>query len=153
MKPRLHKSLSFVVSETGGDAERWVSRLRAAGHEVVLMRQTSDESLKGLAARLRARCAIASDLGETIEAAVIVGGGEVGKEAISARSLAIRVLTNAMARVRRGRVFLAADGEDRYSMQALATTVSPMVRGAGIDVLTADETTLTPEPIAAPKAA
>jgi len=148
MKLRQRKILSLVVAEEGGDAEQWVRRLRDEGHEVVLMRQTHGESLKGLAARLRARCAIANDLGEVIDTAVIVGGGQVGQEAVSARSLAVRALTSSMVRARRGRVLLSGEGDDRFSMMALASAVSPMVRGAGIDVLSAAEHTTHPEPAA-----
>jgi len=132
------QSMTLIVAEAGGEWASWVEALRRRGDTVVVMRQRDDESLGALAGRVRARCREALSQGATMERAVIAGGGRADRDALSARSLAIRAIVSAMSPRRRGRLLLDPSGSDRYSMMALATTVTAMLRGTGVRVETAD---------------
>ena len=128
------RTLAMIVAEHGSAWERWADQLRADGAEVCMFMQQPGESVKALAARVRSRVSELAP-GDTIDQAVVVGGGRTDHAAISARALAIRAIVAPMVEAGRGKIVLAASPRDRFAMMGLASTVAPLVRGTGVDIV------------------
>lgn len=133
MTARSH-NVSMIVAENGGAWAPWVEQFRSAAGDVVLVLQQVGESLPELAMRVRARVSELERDGFSLEQAVLVGGGRTDPDALSARSLAIRAMASGMATRGGGHVMLDDAGTDRFSMAALAVTVSDLVAGTGVSV-------------------
>lgn len=130
--------VSMVVAERDSDWSRWVERFRFHTPDVVVVTQRPGEKVAAFATRVRARVAELEDQGSQVDRAVIVGGGRTDRDALAARSLAIRALASAMAHQGGGDLLLDDRGADRYSMHALAFTVAELVRGTGVTVAPAE---------------
>ena len=133
MTPPTH-SVAMIVAETGGAWHPWVDRFREITPDVVLVLQQVGESLSELAMRVRGRVAELERDGLSLEQSVLVGGGRTDREALAARSLAIRAMATGMASQGGGRVMLEDAGPDRFSMAAIAATVADLVVGTGVTV-------------------
>jgi len=127
-------NVSMIVAENGGAWTPWVDRFREITPDVVLVLQQVGESLSELAMRVRGRVTELEREGLSLEQAVLVGGGRTDREALAARSLAIRAMATGMASQGGGRVTLEDAGTDRFSMAAIAATVSDLVAGTGVTV-------------------
>jgi len=139
---------AMIIAERGAPWAPWAERFRALGPDVVVVLQHVGEPIADLAARVRARLVELEAAGQAPQRAVLVGGGRVDRDALSARSLTLRAVASSMARTGGGSVVLDDAGADRYSMAALAATVSMLVRGTGVTV---DHAAMpgTPRPLAA----
>lgn len=127
-------AVTIVVGERGSDWSAWAERLREQGAHVEVLVQHREESPSGLAMRVRNNIAQIENDGRRLERAVIAGGGRTDRDAVAARSLAIRAMAAEMVKHGSGEVLLDDIGEDRFSMRALAVTVSEMVRGTGVSI-------------------
>lgn len=145
MTSPLH-NVSMIVAEKGGLWAPWVERFRAETPDVVVVLQQVGESLHEMAMRVRARVSELEQDGFALEQAVLVGGGRTDHEALSSRSLAIRAMATGMATQGGGRVMLDDAGDDRFSMAAIAATVSDLVLGTGVTV---EHAAAAPTPAAA----
>lgn len=125
---------SIIVAEYGADGSAWASRFAVGTPSVLSLAQARDESPIDFAQRVRTVVASFVAGGGNICRGVLVGGGGTGADLLSARSLAIRALVTPMAGNGEGTVVLDAAGPDRFSMMALATTVSSQIGGTGVTV-------------------
>lgn len=125
---------SIIVAEYGADGSAWATRFAIGTPSVLSLAQASDESAMDFAQRVRTVVASFVAGGGNICRGVLVGGGGTGADLLSARSLAIRALVTPMAGNGEGTVVLDAAGPDRFSMMALATTVTSQISGTGVTV-------------------
>ncbi len=130
----LATNVSIVVAERGSDWSGWAEALRARCPEVVVVQQLKGESPSDFAQRVRSRVTEIDGAGQTLQDAVIVGGGRTDKDAMAARSLEIRALVSPMVRAGAGHVYLGGRDQDKFSMLALASLVAEMLRGTGVSV-------------------
>ena len=86
-------NLAMVIAERGSDWENWVDQFRHDADDVCLMIQQPGETVSELATRVRKRVDAIQPY-EALTQAVVVSGGRVDQEAVAARSLAIRAVTN-----------------------------------------------------------
>lgn len=126
-------NLAMVIAERGSDWENWVDQFRHDADDVCLIIQQPGETVSELATRVRKRVDAIQPY-ETLSQAVVVSGGRVDQEAVSARSLAIRAVVAPMVRAGHGNVVLASNAQDRISMMGLASTVASMIRGTGVEI-------------------
>lgn len=129
------KHVSLIAAEKGAEWAPWVERFRTRAPDVAVVLQQVGEKLPEFAARIRARMGELEAEGVTVVQAVLASGGRTDPEALLARSVAIRAMAAAMARCGGGDVMLDDAGHDRYSMAALAATVTPLVSGTGVRVV------------------
>ncbi len=81
-------NLAMVIAERGSDWESWVDQFRQDADDVCLIIQQPGETVSELATRVRKRVDAIQPY-ETLAQAVVVSGGRVDQEAVSARSVAI----------------------------------------------------------------
>ena len=133
------QSISVVVAERGSDWASYATTTRANEPAVVVIEQDKAETATQLARRVRTYVDALESQGKFLENAVLVGGAGTDSDVLAARSLAIRAIVSPMVRHGRGTVLLHGSGRDRHTMKGLATTVSEMIRGSGVDVLPVTE--------------
>ncbi len=132
----LHESpLSLVVAECGADWRMWAERFEAGTPGVVVVAQQAGEDLTHLATRVRQQLQDLEREGQEVTRAVIVGSGNRDARTLAARHSTIKAIVAPMVAVGRGTLILDSHGPDRFSMEALATTVASMVRGSGVKVV------------------
>jgi hypothetical protein len=134
MPDRIRNRQALVIGELDSNWTPWAQSLRTEGFEVTTVLQDVDEGASAFAVRVRRCLTELERSGEAVGRLVLAGGGRVGSDFLSARSLMIRATAATMARTGGGEVLLEGHGRDRYGMQALATTVSGMVQGTGVRV-------------------
>jgi broad specificity phosphatase PhoE len=134
-----HPTLSLIVAERGSAWASWAERYRSVGPDVVVVLQEKGETAPEFAARVRARIAEMELSGRCPERAVLVGGGRADRDAVTARSLAVRSIASAMARHGGGKLTLDSAHPDRFAMAAIAATVSDLIRGTGVRVAPAND--------------
>lgn len=139
MNPLRIKNVAMVIAEKGSAWTPWVERFRAQCDDVIVVLQERGETVGDLATRVRAKVEELEELEVSLRDAVIVGGGRIDADAMSARSLAIRAVVSPMVRASGGQLLLDSKGPDRYSMMGLASTVASMLRGTGVLVAPADQ--------------
>jgi hypothetical protein len=125
---------SFIVAERGSDWTRWTDVFRAYGPEVVVMVQHADEKIADFSSRVRQRVMDLVSRDELPTRAVLCGGGRVDSGAVAARSTLVRLLAVKMGEIGGGVVRLDDSGPDRYSMAAIAETVSMLAQGTSVRI-------------------
>jgi len=127
-----HEDIRVVVAERGGD---WAAHADAIDDVAsLLILQQPEERIEEFTSRVREKLARVVAGGRRIVEAAVVGGGRTDVGAMSARSLMIRLLTSRMIASGGGQLSLIAAGPERLGMLGLATTVSPMLEGSGVEL-------------------
>ncbi|MFW6050929.1 MAG: hypothetical protein ACODAU_07125 [Myxococcota bacterium] len=130
---------SLVVAERGSAWDRWVAGVSEPG----VLLQEQGEAPAVFAQRVRSHVAELEARGQMPGRVVLVGGRR-REGALSARSLMIRAIAHGMVAGGGGELLLDGHGSDRFTMRALADTVSDMVRGSGLAVVHAQAEPATP---------
>ncbi|MFW5877094.1 MAG: hypothetical protein ACOCXM_10180 [Myxococcota bacterium] len=128
-----NRHTSLVIAERESAWDRWVDPSDGGATAPVLLVQEGAESSADFAQRVRSHVASLESTGEMPPRAVLVGGRQ-HDGALSSRSLMIRAIAHGLATAGGGDLWLDSHGSDRYTMRALADTVSDMVRGSGVAV-------------------
>lgn len=137
MRTARNNGVRLLIAEHGSDWQHWRGGAGLPGAEIVETRQQAGEDASAFAVRVRSRVAELERRGHRVAEGVLCGSGRADRETLAARSLVIRSVAATMARRGSGRIVLDSHRTDRFSMRALATTVSGMVRGTGVEIRSA----------------
>lgn len=132
METQTHRMI--VVAERGAAWARWADRARQNFDDVMVFSQGEVESIEAFADRVMERVALLASTGEAPTHTVVVGGGRTDVHALRARSTLVRTIAARMGSASGGLVQLVGAGRDRFSMAAIAETVSMFAKGTGVRV-------------------
>jgi hypothetical protein len=124
----------MVVAEHGALWAPWADRAREEYRDVVVLSQGEAEPIEAFADRVRERVQALANANEAPTRAVVVGGGRTDQRALQARSTLVRSIAVRMGTAGGGFVRLIDAGRDRFSMAAIAATVSMFSKGTRVRV-------------------
>ncbi len=127
---------ALIVAERKSDWQRAVETLRDMGMEVVVLTQRLAEPPSTFAARVRARVSELAAGEVRLEQAVLCGGNQKGSHVLASRSLLVRAIASHMIQSGfGGKIAFRPHHSQRWSMEALATTVREMVCGTNVSIV------------------